>query len=567
MRLPDELLVEVFQNVIDDEQGSLRCIPLSQSCRRWRDAALSAPVLWSVIITDGKTSEAVLELLLRRAGPVLLDVHFFDSYPYEQEGNFDYDGMVSRIGRMFVRLVSQLSRIRHLEINVRDKLRQVDLAIMAVDLALPLAAPNLWSAKFLFGTEEIFEAWPCFGAVPVLNHVTMMCTSFDSLLPFLPSTLTSLQIDCGPDDQEQQIAKLPDLLTALCSMPFLQELIMFLSLSFFEPIPTSTRVPPVKLHSLKRLVLGGLCPDLVWMMDHIRGPGDVDVQLDLTSRRYASIGHTGLHTITDDILQEFTARLATAVTSMPIDKRIVDEMSYAVSFAPRDTVSFALHDPRDSYHFHLFSRAHDNHITYLPSRFSGSQPHGQLTITLMPAFLATEQDVAIWDTLPLDRVQTVEMTESSSHGTSPASQDGWFLDKFGRCAERMCSVEKVILHRWNVVWIWELLLAVFEGSSDGIIFFPNLKQLVLDQVSLGPRSSSLDDSAVTDVSRSSAQKTGAQLLRDALLARQKKCRPLDKITLVECRGMTSGDMAAMDFGGAVVKVISRAWEYYGGTDD
>lgn len=78
-QLPDEILEEIFWNLIDRIRGSESCVPASHVSQRWRTIALWLSRLWSLIVIFRRGfRQEMMKTFMDRARTAPLDVILSD---------------------------------------------------------------------------------------------------------------------------------------------------------------------------------------------------------------------------------------------------------------------------------------------------------------------------------------------------------------------------------------------------------------------------------------------------------------------------------------------------------
>ncbi|KAH8101860.1 hypothetical protein BXZ70DRAFT_81123 [Cristinia sonorae] len=274
--LPEELLIQIFQHnvivgaVIRNERDSwlgpgepefssvkrirdvwrtLRNYMLT--CRRWRDAALQAPILWREVPFGDGASRKATEVILKRSGqaPIRLNATFKRVFDAEM-------------------LVAHLPRVTHLRLRLyhtRTVKGAADMSALqtvtvrgsgvgAPDLSLPL----------------ILQSSP----LPNFTSLHGADVSFGSISPLLRPTLKNLSLNPG---------KWPivDFINALGGLPLLERLaVQFIGSP--NPNNDADRLPDVALPHLRTLHLGDSDPGILDLFSHLSFPDQVVTSYQFT---------------------------------------------------------------------------------------------------------------------------------------------------------------------------------------------------------------------------------------------------------------------------------------------
>lgn len=110
LRLPTEILQEIFCLSTDQRDGSRKSFRLALVCRRWRTAALGCAKLWSHIVADDQNSNInAIDCLITRSRGTPLEV-------YLEQVDDDDSGAPRRA--VFHCILNELHRIRTLHLSL-----------------------------------------------------------------------------------------------------------------------------------------------------------------------------------------------------------------------------------------------------------------------------------------------------------------------------------------------------------------------------------------------------------------------------------------------------------------
>ncbi|KAI6148790.1 hypothetical protein BKA82DRAFT_4014741 [Pisolithus tinctorius] len=84
MRLPVELLLDIFQYVADSEVGSHSLVACSHVCRQWRAITTTSPRLWARAINFANDNGEWVAMMIQRSMPHLLDVSWDYALNYSE---------------------------------------------------------------------------------------------------------------------------------------------------------------------------------------------------------------------------------------------------------------------------------------------------------------------------------------------------------------------------------------------------------------------------------------------------------------------------------------------------
>ncbi|CCM00761.1 uncharacterized protein FIBRA_02801 [Fibroporia radiculosa] len=200
-RLPNELLVEVVQYIVDEDKP-MDLFSVTSVCNYWRDVALATPMLWSTIDT-GLASLQCVETFLDRSGDALLRVFMQDF-----KSKSDIAAVVQAIK-------SNVERIVHLSISMgfdNDSLFSLPFTLVNAPMErlehLALRGHGTEPEQILFEpTDEYF---------PRLHSLRLQSVYVSSSSPRL-AVLTSLElVDLPISSGDEEMQRFCDMLDA-CS--------------------------------------------------------------------------------------------------------------------------------------------------------------------------------------------------------------------------------------------------------------------------------------------------------------------------------------------------------------
>lgn len=303
MRLPAELLVNVFKLYIDEQTVSanrtLLChngnsedwrreyrsktgelgrwaTVLPHVCHCWRELALHSPILWEDIAVCGGHGADKMDAYIQRSGattPLAFHGYFHNS---------DLSTLAPAWGRAF----QEAPRTKALFLEVcalHDALFPTfDLPTFPQLELLVLATPgNGGRALPSFAVQA--------GAFPALKTIYSQSYDFSALLPLFVPSVTKIDISCCLKRTGSSFSRTM-LIEALRGLPRLE----FLRLQ--NCIPKDEPVAPLALPSLKRILLLDFGAACVSLLEQMVFPGTASISLELEAAPYA-FGETqfGMH--------------------------------------------------------------------------------------------------------------------------------------------------------------------------------------------------------------------------------------------------------------------------------
>ena len=255
-QLPDEILEEIFWNIIDSFRGSESCVPASRVSQRWRTIALRSSRLWSLIVTfrPGFRQE-MMKTFMDRARTAPLDVTLSDFHWLTRKSSVISTGL------------SQLHRMQHLTLVLKYGCHVQDI------VRFPAApAPHLQSIHLVLEAEpdisEAVELTALTGDLPALRHVTWEVMVPCHLSPIARPTVTYLTI-MGKHGREGGVVDPHDLLNALRNMSSLEDIdiggVQELAL---PEVTDDSRT--IEFPHLRRIKFFDRIRILAWLLGHIQ---------------------------------------------------------------------------------------------------------------------------------------------------------------------------------------------------------------------------------------------------------------------------------------------------------
>ncbi|KDQ54596.1 hypothetical protein JAAARDRAFT_196505 [Jaapia argillacea MUCL 33604] len=288
LKFPDELLVDVFQALVDLEfdvaiddineasPNGEGWATVTHVCRRWRNVALRAHQLWSYV-TFGSRCLAWPEEFIRRSGtsPLSIAVRYpeIDTYDFEINGQMD-----KVIQRVVATISRELDRITYLAMD----LCRSDLENTLDSLRYPALSLEYLRFHPQFETE-VSTTW--FGGIlPSLRRLELHSISIPWSSPLFNDLVSLSMTEC---DDCVGVDMAP-FLEMLGGCPALEEL--SLSRTGFEmssddsdsdsDVVTSEPPRRVPLWSLRSLSLTGIDDDVAaWLIDHMDIPLSTSIQV------------------------------------------------------------------------------------------------------------------------------------------------------------------------------------------------------------------------------------------------------------------------------------------------
>lgn len=258
-RLPTELLLEIFSNVV---QASLSrnwdaTICLSQVCRDWRRNAISDPILWRDVKFDKDYPPMdICRELLSRSASACLNICLSDLRGADLE-------LVSYL------LAPHAHRIESLDASFIFAPLFMSRTTMKVDLSR-LRSLRLESPPLASGLPLISPTYP----LQHLQKISSHGLAYSSISQYFRPTITVLHLrGDNADRHDLYNASSPStsqLLDALSILPLIESL--HLDNVFSSYVPSTTNTRPVELHCLRSLKMREDAIALAEMLDSLIFP-------------------------------------------------------------------------------------------------------------------------------------------------------------------------------------------------------------------------------------------------------------------------------------------------------
>ena len=529
-RLPDEILGEVFWNTVDDKEGSFRCIPLGLVCRRWRELALGFPRLWSSIVVDKGTDPDIAHELVCRSQEVPLDVVLSDGgLSVERRTRASFEGL-SRVRTLYDTVLHQLPRIRSLTILAAALHGPSEILMMIPKTP----APQLQSLHLRVRSPASNKYTDLFSRdFPALRNVSSGCSNVFDALSLARPTVTSFKLSTFHGLMGSRVSgslvSTAQLISALCKMPLLQNLTLFLVFCRLTHNQSEDNVV-ASLPSLRRLHLRDDSESLVRAIHSLRPPPYANLRV-----------HFSDSPITSRRRSIFQDRL----TSILHARQLIMGCNMTPYLASIRGNPF-----HSTYEVEL-------RIQPVGEPIPDSQPPRSTQYTLsssarMAVTFRVDDVNIVPNILPLDRLNILEFHQL----ILPSIE----LKTFMQCLAES-SLQTLIFHQCKSSSL-KLLLSPDDDESNtqnATILLPGLKTLVFEDMYLGPaeeETSDMTPSKVLDTAPSEAD-----ILKDTLRIWQEARGPVDSIHLWNCSGLIQEEMApALDLGakqGTIVHYVDN----------
>ncbi|KAI6145058.1 hypothetical protein BKA82DRAFT_4016555 [Pisolithus tinctorius] len=162
MRLPVELLLDIFQYVADSEVGSHSLVACSHVCRQWRAITTTSPRLWARAINFANDNGEWVAMMIQRSMPHLLDVSWDYALNYSENifGSIVYQ-------RDVLTAENNVSRAFATPHRVRSVYLHLPLEHMTIMVAcIPRFTPNLGTLILVgYNSSEVLAR----STIPVLE--------------------------------------------------------------------------------------------------------------------------------------------------------------------------------------------------------------------------------------------------------------------------------------------------------------------------------------------------------------------------------------------------------------
>ncbi|KAI5983535.1 hypothetical protein EDD15DRAFT_2376316 [Pisolithus albus] len=268
MRLPVELLLEIFRHVADYEAGSHSLVACSHVCHQWRAITTTSPLLWARAVNLTDDSEEWVAMMILRSAPHLLDICWNYTFNCAEiiHGSTVYRRDVLTAANNISLAFATLHRVR--SINLHLPLERMTEIVARIPRFMPNLATLVlagyssseWLATSIIPLLEL--------RAPALRHLRIENfglswslfhpEGFHNLRSF---TLCHLPADCR--------LSLHDLMACLVGMPLLQVLVVRQALQQSVRPSSASRISFSYLHTI---ILEATAMHAVFVLESLSTP-------------------------------------------------------------------------------------------------------------------------------------------------------------------------------------------------------------------------------------------------------------------------------------------------------